>query len=89
MNRLGLSGALLKTLRSTNPIENLNGSLQRVAKNVKRWRGGSMALRWAVTALIEAEPRFRRIRGYRDLHTLERGLSALIQPEVDKIAVSA
>ena len=54
---------LLRTLRSTNTIENLNGSIKRATRNVNRWRSGSMILRWAVTALIEAESRFRRVRG--------------------------
>ena len=89
VNRLGLTGALLQTLRSTNAIENLNGSMQHVSRNVKRWRGGSMVVRWAVTGLIEAEQRFRRIRGYRDMDKLEAGLSTLVQQEVDTLAVSA
>ena len=89
VNRLGLTGALLQTLRSTNPIENLNGAIQRVARNVKRWRGGSMVVRWAVTGILEAEPRFRRVRGYRDLDSLESGLSKIISLEVDTLAVSA
>ena len=36
---LGLTGNLVASLCSTNPIENLNGSLKRIARNVKRWRG--------------------------------------------------
>jgi transposase-like protein len=75
---LGLTGALRRTLRSTNPIENLNGTLKRVARNVKRWRGGTMALRWAGTGLIEAERKFRRIRGHRDLPSLLAALDALV-----------
>jgi putative transposase len=71
---LGAKGALYRTLCSTNPIENLQGALKRVAKRVKRWRGGSMALRWAATALMDAEKRFRRIRGHRDLVALNASL---------------
>lgn len=67
---LGVSGALLRTLRSTNPIENLNGGFKHMARNVKRWRGGSMAERWVVTALIEANGKFRRIRGHQDMRKL-------------------
>ena len=84
VNRLGLSGALLRTLRSTNPIENLQGRVKDTARNVKRWRNGSMVMRWAVTGLMAAETRFRRIRGYRDLDQLETGLQRLIQVELDK-----
>ena len=42
VQRLGLTGALQRTLRSTNIIENLNGSVERYTRNVKRWRGGQM-----------------------------------------------
>ncbi len=89
VNRLGLSGALLRTLRSTNPIENLQGRMKDVASNVKRWRNGSMVLRWAVTGLIEAQAHFRRIRGYRDLDQLEIGLQRLIENPLDKEALIA
>lgn len=64
---LGLTGALARTLCTTNPIENLQGALKRLTRNVKRWTGGSMAQRWAVTALIEAEKKFRRIKGHREM----------------------
>ena len=89
VTELGLSGALLQTLRSTNPIENMHDSMKRVARNVKRWRGGSMVVRWGVTALIDAETRFRRIRGYRELPELDAALRNLIKPEVNKQAISA
>jgi putative transposase len=71
---LGVKGALYRTLRSTNPIENLQGALKRVAKRVKRWRGGSMALRWGATALMDAEKRFRRIRGFREIAAFNASL---------------
>jgi putative transposase len=60
---LGLSGALYRTLRSTNPIENLNGSIANYARNVKRWNGGAMVLRWAASALADAATRMRKLRG--------------------------
>jgi len=47
---LGVSGWLHRTLISTNPIENIQGTLQRVSRNVKRWRGGAMTVRWVVAA---------------------------------------
>lgn len=65
-----VDGALYKTLRTTNPIENLNSSLARYTRNVKRWRGGMMIQRWACAALIEAQKSFRRVRGYKEMETL-------------------
>lgn len=72
--RLGVSATLMRSLRSTNLIENLNSSIKRLARRVKRWRGGTMALRWVVTGIVEAEKRFRRIKGYRDLPALSIAL---------------
>lgn len=73
---LGVQGALYRTLRSTNPIENLQSLVKRVTRRVTRWRSGTMARRWAVTALLEAARRFRRIRGHADLGKLGAALEA-------------
>ncbi len=81
MQRLGLTGALQRTLRTTNIIENLNRSVERYTRNVKRWRGGQMIQRWVASALVEAEPRFLRVRGYRDLRYLVGALDALARPD--------
>ena len=59
-----------RTLATTNPIENLNGSVANYCHNVKRWRGGLMIQRWVTAALVDAEQQFRRIRGFRDLPRL-------------------
>lgn len=76
--RLGVSStaSLYRTLCSTNAIENLQGLMKRAARNVKRWRDGAMVQRWAVAGLMEAEKRFRRIRGYEDLGKLVGALEA-------------
>jgi len=67
---LGITGALYKTLRTTNPIENLNGSIAHFTRNVKRWKDGQMTLRWVAGALSDAKDRFRKLRGYRDMKSL-------------------
>jgi transposase-like protein len=73
---LGVQGALYRTLRTTNPIENLNGSVADYTKNVKRWRGGRMILRWVGAAVVEAGRGFRKIRGHRDLVSLVKALES-------------
>ena len=78
---LGVKGSLTRTLVTTNPIENLQGLLRRVVRNVKRWRNGSMALRWAVTGLLEAEKGFRRIKGYREMPQFLAALEAKVTEE--------
>ena len=76
--RLGVRGSLHKTLSSTNAIENLIGRVKKVARNVKRWRGGKMVLRWAATGLIEAEKKFRGVKGHREMSQLVTALEATI-----------
>jgi len=77
LQQLGVEGSLYRTLRSTNTIENLNGSIATYTRNVKRWQGGSMILRWASAAVLDASQRFRRIRGYRELDRLIRALESI------------
>jgi len=83
---LGVKGALHRTLCSTNPIENLQGAIKRVTKRVKRWRGGSMALRWTATALMDAETRFRRIRGFRELAAFNASLLSSVADPIRRSA---
>ena len=73
---LGITGALYRTLRTTNPIENLNGSIAHFTRNVKRWKDGQMTLRWIAGALSDAKGRFRKLRGHRDMKTLLAALKA-------------
>ena len=40
MQQLRLTGALERTLHTTNIIENLMGSVEGCTRRVKRWRGG-------------------------------------------------
>lgn len=61
---LGLGHAALeRTLSTTNLIENLIGQVRDLSRRVKRWRGGTMILRWSAASVLEAERHFRRIRG--------------------------
>ena len=80
MTRLNLSPSLLRTFKSTNPIESMISVARTVTGNVKRWRDGEMILRWTAAGVLEAEKQFRRVNGYRDLPllkaTLDRTLPA-------------
>ena len=73
---LGLTGWLRFTLRTTNPIDNLFGSVRRTSKRVKRWRGGRMMLRWCAASVLDASKRFRRIRGHAEMPKLVAALRA-------------
>jgi len=74
LQKLGLGGLLYKKLRTTNAIENLNSGIVTYSRNVKRWQGGSMVVRWVSAAIVEAEKKFRRVKGWRDIEKLVRAL---------------
>ncbi len=82
---LGIEGTLYRKLRTTNAIENLNSGIATYSKNVKRWRGGSMVVRWVSAAIVEAEKKFRRVQGWRDIEKLVRAL-ALIEDKEEATA---
>jgi putative transposase len=81
LQRLGLGGLLYKKLRTTNAIENLNSAIVTYSRNVKRWQGGSMVVRWVSAAIVEAEKKFRRVKGWRDIEKLIRALEAKEQKQ--------
>jgi putative transposase len=55
VHRLGVRAVLRRELATTNPIESCLSTVQRVARNVKRWREGNQPLCWTATGLLEAE----------------------------------
>lgn len=74
VTRLGLPPSLLRTFKSTNPIESMISIGRDAHRNVKRWRSGQMALRWVAAGMLEAERQFRKVNGHHDLHVLARAL---------------
>jgi putative transposase len=70
VTRLGIGGALKRTLESTNPCESMIECVRRTSRNVKRWQSGDMALRWTAAGMLKAEQQFRKVIGYRDLAKL-------------------
>jgi transposase-like protein len=81
LQRLAIGGTLYRKLRSTNAIENLNSGIARYSRNVKRWQGGRMVVRWVSAAIVEAEKKFRRVQGWRDIEKLVRALDATQQKQ--------
>ena len=75
--RLRLPQDLRRSLACTNIIENMNGTIRQVTRNVKRWRDASMALRWTAAGMMEAKKGFRRLKAYKQLPKLRDALLAL------------
>jgi len=83
--RLGVPPTLARSLRSTNPIESMIEICREHAKNVKNWKGGQMALRWAAAGMLEAGKQFRRVNGHLHLPALRRALEAEVAKTVPPV----
>jgi transposase-like protein len=78
INRLDLSPPLRRLFASTNLIESCLSRASDLCRNVKHWREANMARRWTGTALLEAEKRFHRIQGYREMPLLINALGKAV-----------
>jgi putative transposase len=83
--RLGVPPTLARTLRSTNCIESMIEICREHAKNVKNWKDGQMALRWAAAGMLEAGKQFRRVNGHLHLPALRKALDADVHKTVGPV----
>jgi transposase-like protein len=89
LHRLGLFPQLGISLKTTNCLESLNSLVaQRVAK-VDRWRTSDQKQRWLAAALLDIEPRLRRLKGFRALPSLRAALERALDQEGRVLPVQA
>ena len=74
LHRLGVRGALRKSLRTNNAIESLNSLIAGFTRNVKRWTNTHQIHRWIALALVETERRLNPLRGAEDLLKLREAM---------------
>jgi len=65
---LGLS------FKTTNCLESINALVEERCAKVDRWTNSNQLQRWLTTALLDIEPRLRRVKGYRHLPKLREAL---------------
>ena len=75
VKRLDLPERIARSLSTTNSLESAFSRTRGVAHHVKRWRSGSMALRWCASGLAEACRTFRKVNGYREIPFLIAALT--------------
>jgi len=83
VRRLGVGGALAKTLTTTNCIESMISIARRTTGRVTRWKDGSMKKRWIAAGMLEAERSFRRVNGHSEMKTLVQALRRTVTTEID------
>lgn len=89
VGRLGVPPTLARSLRSTNPIESMIGIGRDHSSNVKRWRDGTMALRWCAAGMLEAAKQFRRVQGHLHLAALRAALDTHFNTDVTRACDTA
>ena len=86
LHRLGLAKVLGRSFRTTNCIENVNALLGQRTDKVDRWRNSDQKQRWLATALLDIEPRLRRVHGHQHLGRLREAMNALSGAELQGVA---
>ena len=76
VHKLRMPEMLRKSLASTNIIESAFSVAEELCRRVKRWREGDHRERWAGSALLLAESKFRRVQGYKEIPQLFSALAA-------------
>jgi putative transposase len=74
LHRLGVYAVLGRSLKTTNCLESVNALVEERCAKVDHWKNSSQRERWLATALIDIEPRLRKVMGYRHLPKLRDAL---------------
>ena len=81
LHRLGVFAQLGLSLKTTNCLESLNALVEQRTAKVDHWRTSDQKQRWLAAALLDIEPRLRRVRGFRALPLLRQALLAAMTTE--------
>ena len=74
LHRLGVYAILGRSFKTTNCIESINALVEERCAKVDHWKTSSQRHRWLATALVDIEPRLRKVKGYRHLPKLRDAL---------------
>jgi transposase-like protein len=79
LHRLGVFPQLGLSLKTTNCLESLMAQVGQRTDKVHYWRNSDQKQRWVASALLDIEPKLRRVKGYRHLPTLRAALRREMQ----------
>jgi transposase-like protein len=74
LHRLGVYAVLGVSFKTTNCLESTNALVEEHCAKVNVWKNSNQRHRWLATALLDVEPRLRRVKGHRHLPKLEAAL---------------
>ncbi len=74
LHRLGLIPYLKTSFRTTNCLESINSQVAQLTRNVKLWKNSHQRCRWLASALLDIEPRSRKVKGTSYLPLLRQAI---------------
>jgi putative transposase len=74
LHRLGLAAELGLSFSTTNVIESIQAHIARLTDHVDHFRNSDQKHRWIGTALLEIEPKLRKVKGRHHLKALREAL---------------
>ncbi len=83
LHRFGLYGVLGRSLKTTNCLESVNALVEERCAKVDHWKNSNQRHRWLATALLDIEPRLRKVVGYRHLPKLREALKRELKIETE------
>lgn len=78
LHRLGLFEKLGTSFKTTNCIENVNKLLATQTDRVDRWQNSNQRQRWVATAMLNIEPRLKKVKGHGHLEELRLAMKNLV-----------
>jgi len=90
LQRLGVYELLGQSFRTTNCIESVNALVEERCAKVDCWKSSNQRHRWLAAALLDIEPRLRRVKGHQHLGKLQvalrRALNLEASPNRERLA---
>ena len=82
LHRLGLFQEIGISFKTTNCIESLMSLVGQKTDKVDYWKNSDQKHRWLATALLDIEPRLRKVKGCRFLPQLRKAVQSEVEKEL-------
>ena len=88
LHRLGVFALIGSSFKTTNCLESINAMAEQRCQKVDYWKNSNQKQRWLASALVDIEPRLRKVRGYKHLQKLRTAIMVELEL-VDAKAIAA
>jgi transposase-like protein len=85
LHRLGVYEVLGRSFKTTNCLESVNALVEERCAKVDAWKTSHQRHRWLATALLDVEPRLRRVKGHQHLPKLQAALRRALNIKSDVV----